>query len=265
MFGAGPVAGFFIGALIVAGAKLFKIDHPLDPEKRYLSHACVEASELKNLYDGVARMDEDGATWVILPEWFQALNGEFRYQLTAIGGPAPGLHVAEEVSENRFRIAGGEAGMKVCWQVTGTRRDRWAAANPFEVEQDKSEEEQGHYLDPSLYDAPEEQRVTVGPPIAETVEEEQQPPELPAINMAPFEEERLRLLDEWRRLAKEQRREVVTPSFDFVQPEEFVQSEEDERRELDEGRRLVEEQRREMEEVRRRMEEQPEGPPPEST
>ena len=53
--------------------------------------------------------------------------------------------------------------MKVCWQVTGSRRDPWAAANPFEVKQEKREEERGCYLKPSLYNAPEEQRVLIGP------------------------------------------------------------------------------------------------------
>src|SRR3712207_4951923 len=118
---------------------------------------------MKNVYDGVARLDKDGSAWVELPEWFEALNGDFRYQLTAVGGSAPGLHVAEEVSENRFKIAGGGEGRTVCWQVTGTRKDPWATANPFEVEQEKPEEQRGRYLDPSLYDAPEEQRVMIGP------------------------------------------------------------------------------------------------------
>jgi hypothetical protein len=144
---------------VTSGRKNFKIDHPVDPENRYLLHTCVESSEMKNVYDGVAQLDGDGSAWVELPEWFEALNGDFRYQLTPVGGPAPGLHVAEEVSENRFKIAGGEEGMKVCWQVTGSRKDRWAAANPFEVEREKREEERGCYLDPSLYDAPEEQKV----------------------------------------------------------------------------------------------------------
>jgi hypothetical protein len=137
------------------------------------------------------------------------------------------LHVAEEVSENRFKIAGGEEGMKVCWQVTGTRKDRWAAANPFEVEQEKPEEERGRYLEPSLYDAPEEQRVLVAPPIAEAEEEEQRPPQPSGIDFARLEEER--------------------------------------RRQLDKLRRLEEEHRREMEELRRRMEERQEDAPPEST
>ena len=129
---------------------------------------------MKNVYDGVARLDEDGTASVELPEWFEALNGDFRYQLTAVGGSAPDLHVAEEVSENRFKIAGGQEGMKVCWQVTGTRTDPWATANPFEVEQEKPEEERGRYLDPSLYDAPEEQRVMIEH-IAAAAEEEQHP------------------------------------------------------------------------------------------
>ena len=113
-----------IGGLDVVGAKNFMIDHPSDPENRYLMHTCVESSEMKNIYDGVAQLDEGGAAWVNLPEWFQALNDDFRYQLTAVGGPAPGLH-AEEIAEHRFKIAGGGAGMSVSWQVMGVRKDRW--------------------------------------------------------------------------------------------------------------------------------------------
>src|SRR5215217_8822546 len=194
VLGEGPTAGRFVGRVevfgdftVANGRKRFKIDHPLDPQNKYLLHSSVESSEMKNVYDGVAQLDADGTASVELPEWFEALNGDFRYQLTAVGGAAPNLHVAEEVSENRFKIAGGEEGMKVCWQVTGTRKDPWAAANPFEVEQEKREEERGRYLDPGLYDAPEEQRVMVGP-IAEAVEEEE--------------------IDELRRLEEEQLREV---------------------------------------------------------
>jgi len=179
VFAEGQTAGTFVGPVgvfgdltVFNGNKPFKIDHPLDPQNKYLLHNAVEAPERKNVYDGVARLDKDGATWVELPEWFEALNGDFRYQLTAVGGAAPNLHVAEEVSENRFKIAGGQEGMRICWQLTGTRKDPWAAANPFEVEQEKPEEERGRYLDPSLYGAPEEQRVMRGPPIPEAVEEE---------------------------------------------------------------------------------------------
>jgi len=184
----GGKAGYFEGSVIVngnftvqSGNKLFKIDHPLDPQNKYLLHNAVESSERKNVYDGVVQLDEDGAGWVDLPVWFEALNGDFRYQLTAVGGAAPNLHVAEEIYENRFRIAGGEAGMKVCWQVTGSRKDPWAAANPFEVEEEKSPEDRGHYLQPALYNAPEEQRVGIGPMDEETLRQirEEPPPQAP--------------------------------------------------------------------------------------
>ena len=36
-----------------------------------------------------------------------------------------------------FRIAGGLAGMKVSWQLTGIRKDAWTKAHPLVVEQDK--------------------------------------------------------------------------------------------------------------------------------
>jgi hypothetical protein len=185
-------AAYFDGYVVIhgdldvqAGRKSFKIDHPLDPKNRYLVHNSVESSEMKNVYDGVAQLDEDGTVSVDLPEWFEALNGDFRYQLTAVGGAAPNLHVAEEVSQNRFRIAGGEGGMKVCWQVTGARKDPWAAANPFEVEQEKPQEERGRYLQPDLYDAPKEQRVTIGLPVEDEglrqmmSHEPSQPPQIP--------------------------------------------------------------------------------------
>jgi hypothetical protein len=167
---AGGPAGIFNGRVevkgdltVANGNKPFKIDHPLDPQNKYLLHNAVEAPERKNVYDGLAQLDEDGTASVDLPEWFEALNGDFRYQLTAVGGVAPNLHVAEEISGNRFKIAGGEGGMKICWQVTGTRKDPWAAANPFEVEQEKPQMDRGRYLQPDLYDAPEEQRVMIVP------------------------------------------------------------------------------------------------------
>jgi hypothetical protein len=146
-------AGRFFGRVLVTGMleKLgggFKMDHPLDPENKYLSHSFVESPDMKNIYDGVAVLDERGAAWVELPQWFEALNRDFRYQLTAIEAPAPDLHVAEEVSNNRFKVAGGRAHMKVSWQVTGIRQDEWANANRIETEEEKPAEERGHYLHP---------------------------------------------------------------------------------------------------------------------
>jgi hypothetical protein len=137
----------------------FKIDHPVDPANRYLSHSAVESDQMKNVYDGVVVLDDAGAAAVSLPSWFEALNTEFRYQLTAIGAAAPNLHVAEEISGGRFAVAGGPPGAKVCWQVTGVRQDAYAQANPLRVETDKQDRERGNYLHPEVYGEPAERNV----------------------------------------------------------------------------------------------------------
>jgi hypothetical protein len=142
----GIAAGLFQGNVFVTGAlfangKFFKIEHPLDPENQYLVHATVESPDMKTIYDGVVTLDPSGAATVSLPEWFEALNKDFRYQLTPIGGPGPDLHIAEEIAGNQFTIGGGAPGAKVSWQVTGIRQDSWAQAHPVAVEQDKRTEE----------------------------------------------------------------------------------------------------------------------------
>jgi hypothetical protein len=141
-----------------AGAKFFRIDHPLDPENAMLVHACVESDEMKNVYDGVATLDEAGEAWVDLPDWFDSLNKDFRYQLTCIGGFAP-VYVAQEIDGNQFRIAGGTAGLKVSWQVTGVRHDAYANAHPMQVEVDKQDSERGQYLHPAAFGLPESRNV----------------------------------------------------------------------------------------------------------
>jgi hypothetical protein len=149
---------FVNGVLSKAGGS-FKIDHPLDPENKYLSHSFVESPEMLNIYNGNITLDTDGQAVVQLPEWFGALNRDFRYQLTAIGGPGPNLYIAEEVENNQFKIAGGSAGMKVSWQVTGVRQDAWANDNRIQVEEEKPALERGHYLHPKVYGQPEEKGV----------------------------------------------------------------------------------------------------------
>ena len=111
---------------------------------------------MKNVYDGEVIIDDRGGAEVLLPDYFGLINMDFRYQLTAIGAAGPNLHVSQEITNNRFRIAGGVPGMKVCWQVTGSRRDPWANAHRIQVEDDKSSEEQGYYLHPELYGQPVE-------------------------------------------------------------------------------------------------------------
>jgi hypothetical protein len=183
----------------------FRIDHPQNPANKYLTHSFVESDDMKNVYDGVAILDESGAASVELPSWFQDLNGDYRYQLTPIGEAAPDLHIAKEVTENSFEIAGGHPGLKVCWQVTGTRQDPWATANRIEVEEDKAEGERGYYLHPDLYDQPEEQGIGFAAlpeevrQMKQQLEEEVQPPELPSILDDPRLEEQRQQMEELRR------------------------------------------------------------------
>jgi hypothetical protein len=149
-------AGLFYGNTWVAGtffknAGAFRIDHPLDPANKYLNHSFVESPDMKNIYDGVVTLDATGAAVVELPAWFEALNKDFRYQLTAIGAPAPGLYIAKEVQDNRFSIAGGAPGMKVSWQVTGIRHDPYAEMHRIPVEEDKPADARGTYIFPEGY------------------------------------------------------------------------------------------------------------------
>jgi len=123
---------------IDASTKDFRIDDPLDPVHKELFHASIESSEMLNLYTGMARLDAHGQAAVELPKWFEALNGDFRYQLTAIGRPAPGLYIRETIHDGHFVISGGKPGMQVSWQVTGVRHDEWARQHPLTVEAEKT-------------------------------------------------------------------------------------------------------------------------------
>ena len=155
--GAGDVE--IAGDLLVHGVKNFKIDHPLDPENKYLFHASIESSEVLNLYSGNVVLGSNGEAIVTLPDWFGALNRDFRYQLTAIGAPAQGLYIAEKINKNRFKIAGGHAGLEVSWQISGVRSDAVMLRHPLKVEVDKPARERGTYLRPDAYDQPEERSV----------------------------------------------------------------------------------------------------------
>jgi hypothetical protein len=144
------------GNVIVAGSLSkgsgsFRIDHPLQPKESYLYHSFVESPDMMNVYNGNVVLDGSGEAWVELPDWFEALNRSFRYQLTAIGAPAPDLHIATRITANRFKIAGGEPGLDVSWQVTGIRQDPYAEANRIPVEQPKPPEERGRFLHPEAW------------------------------------------------------------------------------------------------------------------
>jgi hypothetical protein len=148
--------GFYAGNLTVngtvsKGGGSFKIDDPLDPANRTLSHSFVESPDMMNIYNGNVVTDRHGRATIELPAYFEALNRDFRYQLTVIGRFAQAI-VVEKMRDNRFVIETSKPGVEVSWQVTGIRHDAWANANRIPVEEVKSPEEQGHYLHPSLFE-----------------------------------------------------------------------------------------------------------------
>jgi hypothetical protein len=102
-------AGYFDGDIGVTGTLFkgggaFMIDHPLDPEHKYLSHSFVESPDMKNIYDGVVVLDESGEATVVLPDWFEALNRDFRYQLTP-WAPLSCLTLSRKSLETGSRLA----------------------------------------------------------------------------------------------------------------------------------------------------------------
>ncbi|MBN2280354.1 MAG: hypothetical protein JXQ65_07230, partial [Candidatus Marinimicrobia bacterium] len=156
----GYYAGMFTGDVGIFGtlsktAGSFKIDHPDDPENMYLQHSFVESPDMMNVYNGNVILDRNGEAVVELPDYFESLNIDFRYQLTAIGAPGPNLYIAEEISNNQFKIAGGSAGMKISWMVTGIRNDEYARNHRIEVEVPKEGKDQGKYLFPKEHNRPE--------------------------------------------------------------------------------------------------------------
>ncbi|HOW74069.1 MAG TPA: hypothetical protein PKY77_25980 [Phycisphaerae bacterium] len=143
-------AGYFKGNLTATGTKSFQIDHPLDPENSLLNHYCAEGPEPLNVYGGTIVLDAEGGARVKLPAYFEAINRDFRYQLTPIGAPMPNLHVAGEIEKNSFTIGGGKPNGKVSWEVKGVRNDAYVRQRGTLVEQAKPPGQRGKYLHPEL-------------------------------------------------------------------------------------------------------------------
>jgi hypothetical protein len=143
-------AGYFSGNVqitgsIAKGSGTFKIDHPLDPENKYLYHSFVESPDMMNIYNGNITTDASGYATVTMPDYFDALNKDFRYQLTAIGTFAQAI-IGKEMEGNQFVIRTSEPNVKVSWMVTGVRQDKYANAHRVVAEVDKEPENKGYYL-----------------------------------------------------------------------------------------------------------------------
>ncbi|RLD89128.1 MAG: hypothetical protein DRJ09_07145 [Bacteroidetes bacterium] len=147
---------FSSGNFAATGSKSFIIDDPLDPPNKMLKHYCIESPEVLNMYRGNVILNSVGEAIVTLPEYFNAININFSYNLTAIGKPAPGVYIKEEIDKNgKFTIAGGNANQKISWVVYAERNDPYMQKYPESkrVVVDK-QKNRGKYLQPELYNQP---------------------------------------------------------------------------------------------------------------
>lgn len=148
------------GDLSASGTKTFKIDHPEDPENKYLKHFSIESDEVLNVYRGIETFNTNGKAIVSLPSYYDAINKNASYQLTPVGAAMPNLYIESEVAEGIFVIAGGVPGKKVSWQLTAERNDPYLKHYPQEreVEVDKADN-RGKYLMPELFNQPKEKGI----------------------------------------------------------------------------------------------------------
>ncbi len=135
------------------GGGSFRIDHPLDPQNKYLYHSFVESPDMMNIYNGNIVTDASGKATVQLPDYFEALNMEYRYQLTVIGSFAQAI-VNKEVAGNKFEIATSTPNVKVSWQVTGVRHDAYANQNRIPNSVEKDAKNKGTYVHPKAFNKP---------------------------------------------------------------------------------------------------------------
>ena len=120
------------------------------PKNQNRTFHLLQKADILTCYE---QLNARGEVWVTMPDYFEALNRDFQYVLTAIGRPQPYLYIAREMSGNRFKIAGGKPNAEVSWQVTGIRHDAWANAYRIPVEEEKPAKDRGSYLHPELFGA----------------------------------------------------------------------------------------------------------------
>ncbi len=167
--GPGGLAGRFVGDVTIFGtlsktAGSFKIDNPLHPSTEYLQHSFVESPDMMDVYNGNVTTDVKGFATIKLPAYFQALNRDFRYQLTIVGTRGWNARVVKEIAHNRFTIQTDQPNVKVSWQVTGIRHDAYANAHRIQVVVPKTGAERGKYVFPQLYGQAKSKSITaLGP------------------------------------------------------------------------------------------------------
>ena len=157
------LAGDFHGNLLISGSiskgsGSFLIDHPLDPENKLLRHNFMESPENLVVYRGKIKLNSNGETKVVLPDYFEALTkeNEATVTLTSIGKPF--LTGYEwELDYKGFKVY-GEPNREVSWVVYADRDDPVIHELGRPVEEEKGPDnklcEKGKLLYPEAYGYP---------------------------------------------------------------------------------------------------------------
>lgn len=146
-------AVFAFGNTGANGTKSFVIDHPLDPANKTLRHFSSEGEQPLNVYSGNVRTDAKGFATVSLPDYFESINRDIRYQLTVVDDSDDFVlvKVSRPVQDNKFTVRSSKPGVLVSWRVEGVRNDAWVRRVGAASVIDKPEHQRGRYYDPASY------------------------------------------------------------------------------------------------------------------
>jgi hypothetical protein len=127
---------------LTAATKHFRINHPLDPERRFLIHACLEGPENAIYYRGQGRL-EGGHARVELPDYFEALarpDGRTVALTSCCEENEPiSVLAASDVVNGAFNVRAADdrnPRQRFYWEVKAVRAD----VEPLKTEEYKGED-----------------------------------------------------------------------------------------------------------------------------
>jgi hypothetical protein len=182
------------GSFAATGTKSFQIDHPLFPETHYLNHFCTEGPDPMNAYSGNVVTDAKGYATIQLPDYFESINRDFRYQLTVVDDGERDdfvlVKVVRKIRNNQFTIRTSAPHVEVSWEVKAIRNDRYVQKYGYQTVQEKEDSIKGKYVQPELYGMPKEYGIHYRPDMERSALERATPPAHPEPPRTPRLEER---------------------------------------------------------------------------
>jgi hypothetical protein len=104
-------------------AKTFVIDHPKDPENKYLVHGCLEGPESGVYYRGTAKVTDNHSTIVALPDYVPGWAKNFTVTVTAIYDGKVKMYATSKVDDSlgQFTVYGENGEFN--WIAVGQRAE----------------------------------------------------------------------------------------------------------------------------------------------